>query len=336
MQYTLCNHLQYGWAPPNDGDGSRRIFITKIGECSRKPESALDESVRAAKKIVDEFGSDIVLCMSGGVDSECLARAFLEAKIPVRAAIARYLPDSLNEDDIVDAIDFCKRFEIPTRIFEIDLIRFFETEKKHLEYVRRFACRSPQLAVHMELLERIRDEMHGVPVLSGNPTEATFDSKTGQLFFLLPSEPHLSYLRYFAQQKIPGVPFFFCYSPELIYSFWQTPQFMNDLKMGFAATRHGAGPEGSNNEAYQYMSKVRKYQQGGFQVQPRDRKKTGFEQAKIFFRDRFIKKGEIQPDFPHEAFNYFFRRPLEELCPYPSPTGSAVAKSYLPPFDDYL
>jgi hypothetical protein len=336
VQYTRGNHLQYGWISSVE-DRSKRFYATRIGECQRKPGVAIDEAVLAARRIKDEFGSNIVLCMSGGVDSECMARAFLEARIPFRAAIARYMPQALNESDIQDAFKFCERFKIPVQIFEIDLIRFFEIEKKHLICAERFQCRSPQLTVHMELLDRIRSEMGGVPVLAGNPIEIGFDLSSARPILFMITEPHLSYLRYFRDQKIPGAPFFFSDSPELIYSFWHTPQFKRDLQMVNECCRltekNGIAtipPNFENDLMWPYLGKIRKYQQGGFDVVPRDGKRTGFEEAKIFFRDYFLEKKMIPSDFPHEAFNYFFRKPLEELYPYPTPRAFIVSQREFP------
>jgi hypothetical protein len=308
VQYTRDNHLQYGWISSVE-DRSKRFYVTRIGECQRKPGVAIDEAVLAARRIKDEFGPDIVLCMSGGIDSECMARAFLEARIPFRAAIARYMPQALNEPDIQDAFKFCERFQIPVKVFEIDLIRFFETEKKHLMYAEKFACRSPQLAVHMDLLDRVRAEMGGVPVLAGNPIEIEFDFVNARAVLCMTAEPHLSYLRYFSDQKTPGVPFFFSDSPELIYSFWQTPQFRHDLQMvaeTYLLTQQNGSatipPRFENELKFSYLGKIRKYQQGGFDVRPRDCKRTGFEEAKSFFRDYFLDKKKIPEGFPHEPF----------------------------------
>ena len=320
---------------PNASDRSRRVYVTKTGECRRRPGIALDEAVEAAKKIREEFGRDIVLCMSGGIDSECMARAFAEAKIPVRAAVARFMPGALNEPDIVDAFKVCEQLGIPVQVFEIDLLQFFEKEKKHLYYAEKYECRSPQLAVHMELLERVRTEMNGVPVLGGNPIEVEFSRMAGCPIFLLPSEPHMSLLRYFAHQKIAGVPFFFSYTPELIFSFWQTPQFESDLEIAhenFQLFRRGELPPLNLRQEwpFAYLGKVRKYQQGGFDIRARSSKRTGFEEARIFFRSYFLEKGKIDRDFPHEPFNYFYRKPLEELHPYPYPVGVVIPELYFP------
>ncbi|MBX2988534.1 MAG: hypothetical protein KF802_11620 [Bdellovibrionaceae bacterium] len=260
--------------------------------------------------------------MSGGVDSEAMAMAFLEAGIPVRAAIGIYGPNAMNTEDVADAFLFCRRHDIPVQEIPVDLTEFFESDR-HLEYGRRFSCASPQLAVHLHLLSRIK----GVPVLAWNPTEIEWNARERRIKFLLPSEPHMSYLRYFALEKRPGVPFFFAYTPELIYSFWNTPQFREDLQR---AHRESSAPDTPPESRFSYWLKVKKYQQGGFPVIARHRKRTGFEEAKIFFKNRFAEKNQFSEMPQVDAFDFFFRKPLEKISPYPSRTIQIVPSRFFP------
>ena len=72
--------------------------------CTQRPSSPLKEAQRAAK-IISDYG-DTVLCLSGGVDSEMMARVFLSCGIKFKVAILRFKND-LNLYDIRYAVSFC-------------------------------------------------------------------------------------------------------------------------------------------------------------------------------------------------------------------------------------
>lgn len=330
--HTQNHHLRYGWVAKRNAPGPRHFFV-KLGACKRPPLSPLEEAIRAAREIYEHASSPIALCLSGGVDSECMALAFLKAEVPFRAVIGRY-SGGLNDDDIVHAFDFCRKFGIKTEEVSIDLVDFFKSEK-HIEYAHRYQCRSPQLAVHIEILERISD----TPVLAWNPIELIFRTENNSVDMLLPGEPYLSHLRYFINERRAGVPFFFAYTPELVYSFWQTPQFARELRTAERQLKRSRSRfwrrwrKRPYDQVQSYQGKILKYQEGGFEILAREDKKTGFEKAKLFFHQRLIEEGKIQEDFPFEPFNFFFRKPLEELYPYPSPYVRLFSKKYFPPSD---
>jgi|FLYM01.1.fsa_nt_gi hypothetical protein len=318
--YTENNHLRYGWLS-NQLFGGQRTFFTKIGSCRYAPESPFIEAVKAAKLIAQNFPQDLVLCMSGGIDSECMALAFLAAKVPFRVAIGSY-SQGLNKSDIESAYHFCNLHHIEYETIEIDLVDYF-SKGKHMECAQRFECRSPQLAVHMEMMSQIK----GVPVLSWNPSEIRYNPAMMVHDIYLPAEPHLAYHKFFEKQNRPGVPFFFAYTPELIYSFWQTPQFLKELK--FAESR-------KNSKDFtcvkSYQGKVKKYQEGGFSVLAKEDKKTGFEEAKLFFSEYLQEQKVVSEPFPGglDPFDFCFRRPMVELNPYPFPTVRIFSKEHFP------
>lgn len=324
FEYSEANHLRHGWLKrTNHSD----LYFVKIGACRRRPEPGFIEAQRAARLINEKAeGRPIVLCMSGGIDSECMALSFLAARVPFRVAIARF-KDDLNLLDIQAAIEFCRRHDVEFEFLDYDIEDFFASGR-HLEIGRKYRCRSPQIAVHIDILLRV----DGLPVMAGNPIDiGTHNGPRPTLY--LPVEPHASLLRALATEGKAGVPFFFCYTPELIYSFFQTRQFVRDLRYferyeclrrhgGLWVTRIWALRWLFRRDAYQ--AKVKKYQQAGFQVQARDQKRTGFEQVKVAVQKKTGAPFET-------AFNELYRRPLEKLNPYPRGYRQILSRQYFPP-----
>lgn len=329
---TENNHLRLGYANIKQGESSRLGFVSRIGECARKPNSAMEESVRAAHLIGKNFGNKLVLCLSGGVDSRAMAHAFLTAKVPFTVAIARYGPNVLNRDDIEGAFEFCETHDIHYQIYDFNMIDFYINQQVHLKMTELYECRSPQLAMHLELANRIYKCIDGVPVFSWNPTE--INVVQGRVFVLLPNIPQGVYLNYFRKVGRPGIPYFFAYTPEQIYAFWSTPEAIRRHRQiieYFEAVKNSSADPWTKEVSY--LGKLRKYQEGGFDVEAPPAKKTGFEQTKVFFEDHF--RGQARDEGYHawSAYDYFFRRPMQNMVTahrYPDCYVQMVSKRHFP------
>jgi hypothetical protein len=288
---------------------SRDALIVEIGKVTRPLQSARQEAGRAASLIAEEAkkqGQELWLCLSGGVDSECMARAFLDAGVLFRVAILRF-EDGLNEFDIKDALRFCEENGVTFRIFDLDILDFFESGR-YLYYAEKYRCRSPQLAAHHFLLEQIP----GFPVLAWNVCSMYRARQSSRYRIALPDELYLSYHRFFETEKRPGVPFFFLYTPELFYSFFHTPTYRDLL--------HQVGP--LRDQVFHYLLKCRIYRESGFEIEPREDKFTGFEKVKKHYENTTA----LGPN----AFNLSFRKPLEKLYPDPVRFYSRISARHLP------
>lgn len=298
LELTQKNHFVHG-RHPTETD----TFVVQCGELSRTPETPLNEAVKCAQYIYETQADKIKLCLSGGVDSESMARAFLEAKVPFEAVFLKFL-SGLNQYDIATNINWCEANGISYSTVDLDILNFFDSGQ-YYELADTYRCPSPQLAAHMWLLEQI----DGLPILAGNPMAPIWKSEHWY-FVGLPGELHTSYFNFFEANQISGVPWFFLYSPELAASFFRLEvmsQYVN--KKVFS------------EEDYTYLEKVKSYQQGGFAVHARQNKFTGFELVRQHY-DRLHKKQY------GTAFDELFRRPLEKLFPFPTQYLQLVPHSY--------
>lgn len=239
------------------------------------------------------------LFLSGGIDSEAMARSFLAAGTPFTAVIGRY-NRTMNGHDYGTAVSFCRENKIEIEYVDVDVYDFLEAGR-HLVYGRELGCRSPQIAVHLHLL----DQVSGFPVLAGNPVygapkdpqdilrRESQPLELGQITGL-PGQTHSVYLRYFEKRGRAGEAFFFQSSPELLFSF---------LCLDEALSAMAAG-----EQTHDYAMKCRLYRSGGFTVEPRTDKFTGFEKYRAEY-DRRMNTAH------GTGFNERFRRPLEILTP---------------------
>lgn len=294
------NHLQSEWLDTFESHPGP-VFLTRLGLCRRLPETPLSEAARAARLIHEQNPTEkISLCLSGGVDSEAMARAFLHAGIPFEPYVFRF-KDGFNDFDIADALSFCAAQGLTPNILDIDAISYFESGR-HWNEAERYQCNSPQLCLHIHLLEQVP----GCAVLSWNPPNL----EKGDRGIGLPQFKYWSYHRYFEARGRAGVPFFFLYTPELVYSFLRLPALQRALRT--------TSPGASTHSAYEF--KCEAYRQGGFAIENRADKYTGFEKLR-----RHYDQITGRPD----AFNQLFRRPLEEKIAAPRSQISLINENFL-------
>lgn len=298
-QLTWQNHFQHH----AERSGNERHFEVQLGPLTRGPQIGFHEAVEAAHQIaLQHHGKKLALCLSGGVDSESMLRAFLQARVNFDIFFMRFAND-LNMFDIKTNITLCSSLGLSFKFIDLDVVRFFESSQ-HMKYAEKYRCQSPQIATHLWLLE----QLDAIPVLSGNPFARSALGENN-FFIGLPGDLHCAYFRYFEKTQRNGVPWFFIYTPELCASFLRTP-----TTLQFSSS--GQGPEG-----FTYLHKCRSYQEAGFKVSPRENKYTGFELVRKHY-DQVCKTEH------GTGFDQLFREPMVKLNPFPDSYAQKVPVAY--------
>ncbi|AGH96760.1 hypothetical protein [Pseudobdellovibrio exovorus] len=265
FEYFYKNHLKSVLEPDELHPHHHKI---QIGKLERFPEKPFDEAVRAAQ-LIGERLRDPVLCLSGGLDSEAMALAFLAAKVPFRAAIMVFSND-LNLYDIQHALDFCSEHNVPLQKIEIDPVEFLKQEQ-HLSLSSKYRTLSAERALYIHFLSQVKGE----PVLGGEILR--FESPQDHVELACPKDRDFSYWRYFLATQRKGIPYFHYYTPELTFSFMAHTSVS---KKEFYQTNWTA----KHSEFYQ--NKLQIYREAGFSIvdrPARQQKWHGYEQLKISF-----------------------------------------------------
>lgn len=314
------DHLDIRDSAP-DSAGYSASQTTIVGKCHRSPQSGWVESCQAARLIYEYYGKDqIVLLMSGGVDSEAMALPFVHLKIPFRVVIGRY-QFGLNEPDFKHAVSFCESHSVKYEFIDVELDDFFLNKQLHLQYAYDYGCRSPQLAIHLHLMGQIQ----GIPILASNPTDIILLPHLAKPILGFPGEPHACYARYLKQHSRVGIPYFFHSTPELVFSFFRTLKFQTELEQMLSFLDQET-PASTQAPLTSYLDKIVKYRQAGFQVFARDFKRTGFEEVKEYFQKQY-------PD-TIDPFNTIFRSQMEQLKPYPKIYHRPLSTEFAPQADN--
>lgn len=233
VELTHKNHFQFGY------NGNPFVFrqadadkwFVRYGKSERPVLNFRQECVETARLIGAKVRQPIWVLFSGGSDSEVALRSFVEAQVSVQAAILRFKND-LNVHDISYAVIACEKLGVPYRLFELDLLQFWEN--RALDYARPVYCMSPQLLTTMYLA----DQVDGYPVLGSGecllvkripdgyvPGVSPYERSWWDLY---EKEKIASWYRHFMVQDREACPGFFQYTPEIILSYLLDP-FVQDL-----------------------------------------------------------------------------------------------------------
>lgn len=271
VELTHGNHFEFGY---NGQSFNFRTSVddrwwVKYGTCTRKPMGFGDECLITARMIRDRTHLPIHVMFSGGLDSEVALRSFVQAGIPVTAAICRFAHD-LNIHDISYAVIVCEALGVPYKFYDIDLIRFWYTDA--YEYAIRTYAISPQLITTMWCA----DQIDGFPVMgSGEPYlvkdvplgyKAKESDYTRTTWSLWEKEHIAAWYRHFMMRNREACPGFFQYTPEIMYSFVTEPpvvDLVNDTKRGKLSTLN------SKAEVYgRHFSMIPRQKYTGFEKVP--------------------------------------------------------------------
>lgn len=291
---TQNNHLSGGYYHIDTGEPTQRsaeaAFISRIGTPQRPILDPFSESVKIAQNIAD-LGQTVNVCISGGVDSECMLQSFVKSGISFRPVILKFKND-YNEFDYAHAVKACKSYGLEVFYKELDLCSFFSSSEFQ-ELCDISQCRSPQLLVHMWLFA----ELNGVSVAAWNPPRIQLLNK--KILTTLPSDLYFSYVRFAESTGTHIRPFFFLDNPEIFYSFLQLP----------CVQKIFSEPE-AWSEKYdfdEYFFKCHLYRTSGFSFTDKRYKYTGFEIYKQYLKSL--------PNANEHEFTLRYRIPLEEKIP---------------------
>lgn len=299
--------------------------------------------VNQARRLSSEWPNEVLqLGLSGGLDSEAVACAFLESGIRFESVIMRFA-DRLNWHDIRFAVDFCEHHRIPYTFVDLDVLQFLESGE-YMRFAREYRCISPQVATHLWLREQVR----GPIVFSGQALRLQFRpgilqeirtrpeslAETFHNYIALVEPPtHNEYLYSESKSEMNrrSILNFLSFTPELrAASALSENPFARQLETQRNCQRHDISQFGDMWYLQEkYVAGISKYgffRQCGFAVSPKPMKYTGFENVHRYYgftgndRLKFLKAiAENQAtelaDYSTEArglieFNRLYRQPM--------------------------
>jgi len=188
-------------------------FSIIFNPITRRVLSWKDELLNTAAAIKQQCKKPIVLALSGGIDGEVAALAFLKSNIEFSAMSLRHTAGT-NMHDVRYAIDFCAKNNILHHIVDIDYQNFLDvTIEKYIE--QGYYATKPFRYLQLVIIDTI-EAMGGMAILGGG--EQVFNLHGGDICVDYTAE-HLVPLEYCSRNKIDHVPYFHMSTPELLASY---------------------------------------------------------------------------------------------------------------------
>lgn len=187
----------------------------------RKPKSFKEELISSCELMYESlyrYTKSLNIFLSGGTDSECLIRCFVEAKIPVRPIIIvhKHTPDS---DETKIAFEICEELNLTPIIFNVDLLELCQSGKFYDMGMRYQTPRMGMLEL-LYVLEKLEE-----PAILGDEIKLVKKSINGSLlniheensqqwFFYIEEDQDGVFNRYQNISGIPMIPDSFRFTPQ--------------------------------------------------------------------------------------------------------------------------
>lgn len=207
VPFSDGNHWRLGWGSGlYNYDEQFFVFWNSFGPIRREPKSLPEEMAIAARLIADKTKGRMFVAMSGGLDSELVARQMLQEKVPFTPIIARFA-NGYNRDDISYAFAFCEKHGLQPHVVDLDIVQFFR-DSVNTPY-RLGNCAH---LMQMELM-RVAKRMGGEAVIAVG--EQRYFNRLGDIVVPVPPE-RVAVTHFMQAEQVPGVSAFYCYTPELM------------------------------------------------------------------------------------------------------------------------
>ena len=210
---TLCNFEVHV-------DEQNKTADVKFYKTSRPVMPWRDELLNAARHIRNSTDRPLYLCLSGGIDSEVMARAFVEAGIKFEALTMRHMQYT-NDHEVAYATEFCRKYNIKLHYLPIDLTEFFVNiipdyiAKGYNGGVTTFS-----VYTYLYMIEAIY-KMGGSAVIGmGEPVLRNIEGNVFMEFILY---RYNTYKFLMDNPEHTHFPWFFLQTPELLAAYFNEP-----------------------------------------------------------------------------------------------------------------
>jgi hypothetical protein len=230
--------------------------------------------IEAAEKCAQTLGKDPALCISGGIDSQCMVQAWQEARLDFKIYILVFDND-LNIHDVNHARKFCRARGLKLNEVKINIAQFLMRE--NFDIGLKYHSPSPHFNTHYRLFNFLKSIGH-TGVCCGGQTPFKNDDNWG----INMSRNNLNFINYSLIENYPCQGSFLSFCPKLTWaiSLLTKPQYL-DLNIRL------------DTDAYEnyithlrYADKINGYVRAGFNIIPQKNKQTGFELVKKYFESK--------------------------------------------------
>jgi hypothetical protein len=188
-------------------------FTIQFMPVTRPLNSWPNEIAHTAREIAASTDRPLILCYSGGIDSEVIAKTFVADNIKFTALSMRH-SSGTNDHDICWAVEFCKKHNVEHKIIDFDIEDFFNVKMQ--DYIDRgYRTWRPWRLFQLFLLETV-ESLGGCAVMGAGIQ--SFDTVAGEICIKYPPE-HAMCLDWCKNNNSVHFPYFYQHNPEVFAAY---------------------------------------------------------------------------------------------------------------------
>jgi len=216
MNFTYLNHLAY--TINGEKFGYRRSptdkYLVSVGSIDKdhyRTSSYQNELKRTSDLVYKDYGKDFALFLSGGTDSEIVARNFVDIGIKPKCFVIKF-KDDYNLSDVNEAIDLAKELNLDINIIDFDVKDFLHSGEAS-QFGQELQCTQiTYLMVYHSILKI------GMPAVMGGEVflKRNINTDPSTWFYCIRENEDASAMRFSLKYNLPLVNEYFSYTPELL------------------------------------------------------------------------------------------------------------------------
>jgi len=223
MKFTHNNHLRYTIGNREFGyrENSYEKYNVTIGQIDKdhyRTSNYKQELYRTADLIYQDYKSDIALFLSGGTDSEIVARNFVDIGIKPKCFVIKFKND-YNSSDVNEAIDLAAELDLDLSIIDFD-VKDFLYSGEATEFGRELQCTQITYLMVYHSIKKI-----GMPAVMGGEVflKRNINTDPSTWFYCIRENEDASAMRFSLKFNLPLVNEYFSYTPELLLYYLEDP-----------------------------------------------------------------------------------------------------------------
>lgn len=181
------------------------------------------ERLRIAQLQYKDLGKDLVLFVSGGLDSEIMVRSYVQQGLKPLCIVIRFIGD-YNADDVNEAVNLLTELEVPYKVIDFDVKEFYFSGRA-AELAKEIQCELLPFLVFFDVSRTLN-----VPtVLGGELLVERYRGVNSSLKWVLRNLENYeaAHVRFAKKYNIPFVIEWFSYTPELMLYYMEHPAIKN-------------------------------------------------------------------------------------------------------------
>jgi len=231
LPYTIDNHFVFGYNNipfSTKSDLVNDRFFCQYSRCEREPGTFKEECARTAAAAFDqahELGREVYIFLSGGLDSEVVVKAFLDASVAFKTISFRF-KDRLSSHEELYIDKFVQEHNLLHEYYEIDP-QWLKSAEADL-YCKQSNCVRAEMLPHMKLMKHVWDNLNGFPVFGNGDLYVSKEINKEWLlkdrslpkyeWLYIEYEYIVAWFRFAIEHKILGSIGFFQQNPYIVLS----------------------------------------------------------------------------------------------------------------------